>query len=539
MRAETVFRNLILAFALCLGPQCSGQDQRDSGDANSLLSRIRTLSAAGQWEEIIRLAPATPEAPADFDYYRGIALARLEHWQEAEAAFESGRTKAPRDIRFPLELAGVMFKAGKRGEARSFLKQALQLDPADAYGNDFLASLYFLNGNLEAALKFWNRVDKPQVREVNIEPSLRVDPVLLDRSFAFSPGAPLTLKEYYASRTSIDSLGIYSSPRFELLPRDDGSFDLGFRALERNGGGDSWLDGLVSLLRGAPYRTVHPEFFNIRGAAWNLISLGRWDAQKRRLFTEVSGPVGGSPGLRFQARLDARRENWDVAASLRNPAFAESSFTMSTLETGAAVQTFLGSRTSMRNGVIVSDRRFNTTPPGSAAWQALFRKGITLEYEIGLRQSRSAPEHRFELSWSTESRIGKILSASDGAFLRITGTLEWHLLPQASGKDYQLSGRLGAGTTAGHAPFEEMFSLGMERDNDLYLRGHSGTRDGRKGAGPLGRRYLLMNWQLDKLIHQPGFWELSLGPFLDTGKMYDSTTFFGSPGFGTRAWSRS
>ena len=32
------------------------------------------------------------------------------------------------------------------------------------------------------------------------------------------------------------------------------------------------------------------------------------------------------------------------------------------------------------------------------------------------------------------------------------------------------------------ATFDELFELGMERDNDLWLRGHVGTRDGRKGA---------------------------------------------------------
>ena len=39
----------------------------------------------------------------------------------------------------------------------------------------------------------------------------------------------------------------------------------------------------------------------------------------------------------------------------------------------------------------------------------------------------------------------------------------------------------------GKFPFDELFMLGLERDNDLEMRGHIGTRDGRKGSAPLGR----------------------------------------------------
>ena len=75
---------------------------------------------------------------------------------------------------------------------------------------------------------------------------------------------------------------------------------------------------------------------------------------------------------------------------------------------------------------------------------------------------------------------------------------------------------------------DELYQLGLERDNDLWLRGTAGTRDGRKGAAPLGRRYFLSNWELDKNIYQNGFLTLKLGPFLDSGKVADSSGFFGS-----------
>src|SRR2546425_5061076 len=45
------------------------------------------------------------------------------------------------------------------------LHAALRLNPQDAYSSEFLATIYFLEGNIEAALKYWNPEDKPRRSE--------------------------------------------------------------------------------------------------------------------------------------------------------------------------------------------------------------------------------------------------------------------------------------------------------------------------------------------------------------------------------------
>jgi hypothetical protein len=77
-------------------------------------------------------------------------------------------------------------------------------------------------------------------------------------------------------------------------------------------------------------------------------------------------------------------------------------------------------------------------------------------------------------------------------------------------------------------PFDELFQLGIERDNDFWLRGHSGTDHGRKGAAPLGRRYFLANWEIDKNVWGNGLVTFKLGPFVDSGTIADSSGLFGS-----------
>ena len=51
---------------------------------------------------------------------------------------------------------------------------------------------------------------------------------------------------------------------------------------------------------------------------------------------------------------------------------------------------------------------------------------------------------------------------------------------------------------------------------------------GRKGAAPLGRRYWLANFELDKTFYNAGFLKIKVGPLLDTGSIADSSALFGS-----------
>ena len=86
---------------------------------------------------------------------------------------------ASQDKRFPVELAGVAFKQKRYPEAAAWLRRGLKIDPTDAYAKDFLGTVYFLQGNLEAALKYWNRIDKPQIESVRTDHSVRIRPALL------------------------------------------------------------------------------------------------------------------------------------------------------------------------------------------------------------------------------------------------------------------------------------------------------------------------------------------------------------------------
>jgi hypothetical protein len=139
------------------------------------------------------------------------------------------------------------------------------------------------------------------------------------------------------------------------------------------------------------------------------------------------------------------------------------------------------------------------------------------------------PERRFSLDGSATGEAGRFFSNPLGKYGRMQGSLAANWFPRAVGDDYQTSTMLRAGKTFGQVPFDELFMLGFDRDNDLWMRGHNGLMDGKKGNAPLGRNYVLSNSDVEKVVFHDAFVQVQVGPFLDTGNIYDPSQFFGSP----------
>jgi hypothetical protein len=105
-------------------------------------------------------------------------------------------------------------------------------------------------------------------------------------------------------------------------------------------------------------------------------------------------------------------------------------------------------------------------------------------------------KQRWSFCWTL--RVLILWSQPGHAFFKLQGWVAADWLPQSNGDDYEIKERIRVGRTFGQVPFDELFILGLEQDNDLWLRAHIGTRDGRKGSAPSGRTYALSNWEVDK-----------------------------------------
>src|SRR5260370_5870900 len=199
---------------------------------------------------------------------------------------------------------------------------------------------------------------KRRLRCVAFAPSLQLKESLRNRALAFNAPQVLTNDALLATQSRLDHLGVFSSTRMELTPSESGNYDLTLHLAERNGWGDSKVEGIVSLLSGLPYATIYPELYNLGRAAVNLTSLARWDPEKRRFSLGISLPLYGDPRLRLRLYADARNENWNLAQTFFGAGSTLPDLNMRRAAVGAEVHSMVNDRWSWSAGAELANRNF-------------------------------------------------------------------------------------------------------------------------------------------------------------------------------------
>jgi hypothetical protein len=339
----------------------------------------------------------------------------------------------------------------------------------------------------------------------------------------------LQVGDLLASQARIRGMEIFSSFNFDLQAKDDGQFDLTFHNHERNGFGDNKWEALLNIFHDLPEQTVNLEFDNYHNKDINFASIYRWDAQKRRLQAGISSPFRSDSKRRLSLGLDLRGENWDIRQSSSDNAPVQGSFNMRREAIRAQLTTFQSGRWTWSAAAELSHRDFRDIFLGSVLTPDLLTRGYQLKQTTEVNADLwRFPERRFTISSGLSSEAGRTWSTPDHSFEKLQSSLRLHWLPQAVGDDYELQQQFRGGKTWGSIPFDELFTLGGIGDNNLILRGHITTHDGRKGSGPLGRDYFLSNWEMDKNVFHDSLFAVKLGPFLDTGKITDPLPVLGS-----------
>ena len=480
---------------------------------------LAQLYSAGQYAEVVA---ATDNDSGDPDalFLRGMSLARLDRWDEAEQTLRLGQSLAPRDPRFPTELAGISYRLENYRRSRKLLRRTLQLAPDDAYARNFLGSLYLLDSNLDAALVQWNHIDEPRLSSVEMPPALRTDPVLLDRALTFAPTTTLQLSELRTSRARLNLLDAFSGYSFDLVPEPPGDgYKLRMRGSERSGLFGSPWRALVRSSRGLPYRTLFLEHDNGGGNASSLHAIARWDPYRRRANVIYSRPLAGEARYRWRVFADAREEQWDFTRrSATLPGFR-----LQKIEVGAGFDSVVNGsfRWGAEAAAIVRSFRDEATdglrtPDAAGARTDVYFNWTPLYF----------PARRIVVSTETRIGLGSIADNEGALYGRAetAAQLRW-----SSGRNWNVTTRLSAGALPGDTPFDELYILGVERDNELVFRGIRNDRDGRKGSAPVGDRYWLSSTDIIRRVAHFSLADIHAGPFFDAGVVRDSRGQFGDP----------
>lgn len=451
-----------------------------------------------------------------------MALAHLQRWSDAHAALVEGHRHCPEDKRFPVELAGVSFQQKHLPETAAWLRNALKLDSHDEYALNFAGTTYYLMGNLDAALKYWNRVHKPYIASLKVDQNLQLQHRVLDRAFAFSPAAVLRRDEFAATETRLHALDIYPIYSLGLQARPDGKLDAEFHAFERHGFGSNRWQALISIFGGLPYETIYPAYYNAGHGGLNVESLFRWDAEKQRAWADMSAPWHGMPQWRWRVSADNRWENWSVRPLSANG--SEAGSLRLTKQAGSATfASFQSGRTQWALGAEVSHRRFTNVAFGAGSVSGLNSELVNGGFQVKQLASMDdntvdLPEHRFTIHTGATSEVARLWSTPARIYGKLQGDARLRWFPQQSGDAWEVQQRVRGGTTFGTPPFDELWMLGVERDTDLWLRGDLGARGGRKGSSPLASRYMLANSDLIRRVYSNGLISIKAGPLFDAAR---------------------
>ncbi len=353
--------------------------------------------------------------------------------------------------------------------------------------------------------------------------------MLRERTFALSGGQRFTTDRLRFAESNIDRLNVFADVQYDLVPRkQDDRYDLLVRTVPVAPPLAGWLGQLLPSLRQLPYQGLAYDAYNLHENAVNLNVLGRWDPDKRRGSAELSGPWRENPRTEYRFFLDLRDERWNLNKKYFSSAGGRNGLLLRKAQAGGDFQFGLSSKLQWTLGGLVAYRDYGNSPS-----DPLFARGWSVEMNNRLDCLLwSWPDHRLRIDSFASLRTGQLFSQSPSRLIttRVGASAVW--FPQAQGDRYLLTTKLGAGRTFGTVPLDELFILGMERDNDrdLWLRGTVGTRDGRKGSAPMGTQYAISQTDFSRRVFELPFVRGYLGPFLDVGAVGDPFHRYGSRG---------
>jgi hypothetical protein len=403
--------------------------------------------------------------------------------------------------------ASTSYRQGDRERAKDYLNRLLKSHPNDSYANRFLGVLFLMDGNTEAALKYWNRVGEPRIKKISFKPSPDIDAILMDRAFVMAPASPLLLQEYRETKSRLEMMGAFKEFEFQLRPHQESrTFDLILRPQLRKGTFASKINIAAMVAQGALTDSIEPSFHNIGSRTMHSTSFISWDEYRNRIYTSLSLPLGDEPHARLRVFADHRAETWDIGSDME----------LRKWETGFEAAKTWNDRISWSSGIKVSYRTYN----GVQTDRSVFQEGALVGVFGGVDFSIvRIPEKRLSLKGKSLIGTGKFIGANDRpSFVNFEHSLHLTWFPHPADEDLATNANVHFGRALGSAPFDEFYSLGADRNMNLRLRAHRSEMD-QYGENPFGPGYLLFNWDISKTIFENGKFRWRLVPFVDTARI--------------------
>jgi hypothetical protein len=472
------------------------------------------------------LSPALTERPTpDIYLLLGTAYGNMKEYEKAEDVLEEGAERYSDDVRFPNALADLYLADKDVEAAKAALRRSLRVERNNPYASDLLATINMSEGEVQAALRAWNKTDRPIVDDILHNYYLNFGSWVVRSAVAFRPGGVLRYSQWRTTESRLLETENFSNVGLEIEPTPiPDQYNAIVRTTTKT---NTPADFIFGLVKGLPVQTSYLDVWNIGNSGINFNSNYRWEADRRRVEGQFKIPIR-FPGALLHLELGNtwRSERWNLSPTIRPEGLTRARFnykanTLSVhLKQIPHYRVEIGAGLDYRNRAASGDLPELATDSGNTG---RFR----LETNLRLADGRYQNRLHLEGFAARESVLGDTNFSGGIAELNNRLTL---FNDSRTYLDWSVKG----GTSRGSLPVEEYFMLGLDTSPRHPLRGHTISDHGTYGRGPMGTDFVLVNFDVDRrLATLPFFntfniplvlvkWEV----FLDGAKTFDRNRIF-------------
>jgi tetratricopeptide (TPR) repeat protein len=469
-------------------------EAREAIDKGEYLRAVNILSDA-----------LTSRPTADTYLYLAIAYDRIKEFQKAEDTFKEGSRRYPQDSRFHNELANLYLEYNDRDSAKSELKRSLVVDPNNNYASDLLATIDMSEGEVQSALRSWNKSGRPVINDILHNYYLTFSSWVIRDAVAFHPSGILKYSQWKTTESRLFETDNFSNVGLEIEPTvvpDQ------YNAIVRTTAKTNTLGAfLFGAFKGAPFETHYADLWNMGNSGINFNGFYRWDTNRRGAAGRLKIPAPLAGLVYLELGSGWRAERWDTSRQIVPALKPDAKFDYRATAMRFGVKSIPHYRVELAAGFEYRNRyakgnlpQIYTNDLNAAEFQAAVNlKLIDRRYQNRLR---------LEGFGARRSLLGAANFTGGVAQLDNRVTLS---RDTRTSFDWTLKG----GTTRGLLPIEDYFLVGLDDQNPAnLLRGHTTERNGRYGYGPIGSEFALLNTDLERRLATVPFFNTFNIPFL-------------------------
>ncbi len=441
---------------------------------------------------------------ADAYLYLGIAYARVKEYEKAEETLKEGSRRYPQDTRFHNELADLYLTNNDRDAAKSELRSTLVVDPNNSYASDLLATIDMSEGEVQSALRSWNKSARPVINDILHNYYLTFGSWVVRDAVAFHPAGVLHYSEWKTTESRLFETDNFTNVGLEIEPtRVPDQYNAIVRTTTKS---NSLTNFLFGVFKGAPIETSYVDLWNLANSGINFNGNYRWQTNRRRVAGRLKIPVPFAGLLHLDLGDTWRAERWDLSPVIRPELKAKSLLDYKANAIRVQLKHIPNYRVELGGGFEYRNRAAKGNLP------QLYTNSLNtgrFSAEVNLRLVDRQYQNRLHIEGFAARRsiLGDTNFSGGVAELdnRITLSKDTR-----TSLDWMIKG----GTSRGALPVEDYFLLGLDTNPENILRGHTASEHGKYGRGPMGTDFALVNTDIERRLATIPFFNTVDIPFL-------------------------